>query len=375
MSTVQDALKQTRELLRHSNPVPGAALRGQATSAAAQALLRDITSGARGPVLTAPAPARSAGSGLPDPTRGPARRWVLAGGAVAGLTAAGVLVRWPGSGGTAEADVPPVLPYALAQGEPAAPVLERIATAAEVLPAPQRRRYAYVRTDGWYLAVAVAGGTSSSVLTATQAETWTAADGRGRSRQVRGPVQVARVGSQETLDSLLGSPDSGGDGVSEQVFGEDGPALFPPTDVAALPWDDPQTWVNTVNHHDNPDIPLPVDVVAGVRTLFGEQPLTPADRARVWRLLAAQPGVTDRGPLVDRLGRTGRAVTLDADGLQRLLVVDEATGQLLEADDVRTSGAEGAFDTLPAVEQVTVFVASGWVDRDDERPTDARSTS
>ncbi|TXR55542.1 CU044_5270 family protein [Quadrisphaera setariae] len=368
MSTAAATLLQARDLVRHSNPVPHAALRDASASPAAQALLRDITSGQRGPLLTAaalaPAPARQAG---------PGRRWVLAGAAVAGLTAAGVLVRLPGSG-TAVAEVPPVLPYALPQGQPAGPVLERIAAAAEALPASKRRRYAYVRTDGWYLSTAVAGGASTSALASTQSETWTAADGRGRSRQVRGPVEVGIVGSRETLDAVLGPPDGGGDGVSERVFGEDGLTLFPPVDVATLPWADPQAWADAVHRHHGTGIPVPVDVVEGVPALFGEQPLQPADRARTWRLVASLPGVADRGPTTDRLGRPGRAITLDDDGsahglpVQHLLVVDEVTGQLLEADQVLTTDAGELGLTLPAVQEITVVVSAGWVDDDEQRP-------
>lgn len=371
MSTTDARVLQARQVLRHSNPVPPAALRGAAADPAAQALLRDITSGRRGPLLTA-APA---GTGAARAT-GPARRWVLAGGTVAALTAAGVLVRLPGSG-TAVADVPPVLPYALPQGQPAAPALERIAAAAAALPAPDHARFAYVRTDGWYLSTAVAGGTSSSALAATQSETWTARDGSGRSRQVRGPVQVARAGSQETLDAALGPPDRGGDGVSEQVFGQDGLVLFPPVDVATLPWDDPQAWADAVHRHHGTGIPVPVDVVEGVAALFAEQPLDPVDRARVWRLVAGLPGATDRGPLADRLGRPGRAITLDDDGsahglpLQLLLVVDEGTGELLEADQVLTTDPGALGVRVPAVQELTVIVASGWVDDDDERPAGA----
>lgn len=355
------AVAELRRHLARTNPVTDDGV-GAAAADEAQLVLRSIVTGERDRVLTS-APARRPGAGGPVPARGPRRRWVLAAAAVAGLSVAGVLARSPG-GQTAVAESLPVLPYALPEGTPAAAALERIAAAAELLPAPVRAEYGYVRTTGWYQGTSVSGGAVSTVLASTQVELWADEDGRGRQRQVPGPVLVQRVGSQETLDSLLG-PAVGGSEASETTLGDDPALPSARTDLTRLEWDDPRAWANAVHHHDNPDIPVPVDVLTAVGQLFASQPLDPADRARTWRLLAALPDVQDRGPLADRLGRTGRAFTVDSSVFggpqQHLLVVDEITGQLLESDDVALTGPAAAEGEEPVLLGLTLLVAAAWV--------------
>lgn len=356
-----------RRHLGATNPVTGDGV-ALAPPSEAQLLLQSIVSGERDRVLTA-APVRRSGTTGASPARGPARRWVLAAAAVAGLSTAGVLARWPGSQ-TAVAESLPVLPYALPEGAPAAGALERIAAAADLLPAPARAEYGYVRTTGWYQGTSVSGGAVSTVLASTQVELWADDDGRGRQRQVPGPVLVQRVGSRETLDSLLG-PAVGGSEASETTLGEGGASPSVRTDLDRLAWEDPRAWANAVHQHDNPDIPVAVDVVTAIGRLFSSQPVDPGDRARTWRLLAALPDVQDRGPLADRLGRTGRAFTVDSShfgGLQQhLLVVDETTGQMLESDDVALADPTGAEEGGPVLLSLTLLVAAAWVASADVR--------
>ncbi len=81
------------------------------------------------------------------------------------------------------------------------------------------------------------------------------------------------------------------------------------------------------------------------------EPVPPAARASMLRLLARVPGLVDSGRVVDRLGRVGDAISITSaftgPVIRYTLVFDERTGALLEAD--RTlAGDPGALNVPEA---------------------------
>lgn len=287
----------------------------------------------------------------------------LAAAAVVALLVAGAVVVGPGGGSTpAVAATPPVLPYETSSAEPASPVLLRISAAAAALPAePAAGPYRYVRTQGWALNSAIGGGRVTSVLASQQRETWRLPDGTGRVRTTAGENLVDRIGSRETLDAALTER-----AASDEDLASDGYAPPPLVDIDRLPTGSPAAFALAVSSGANTDIPAGALVAQHIQQLFAEQPVPPQTRADIWQLLATVPGVTYRGELTDRVGRRGTAITIDDDGTAHglperyLFIIDPATGQLLEYDDILTTDPGKLNVRVPAILSLTVYLDAGY---------------
>lgn len=289
------------------------------------------------------------------------------------LIVAGVLVIGPGGGSqSAYAATPPVLPYTTTAIAPGGPVLDRIAAAADHQLPPLLRTgpYRYVRTEGWALNSAVSGGHVTSALESHQSEAWRLPGGRGRIRATTGESLVDRVGSRRTL-AVLAKPAK-----QTIILGQGDYQLEPLLNLATLPYQDPSAFAMAVQRDTNARIPAGAHLGEAIAALFQEQPIPSADRAKVWRLLATIPGVTYRGQLADRIGRPGMAITLDDDatafGLpgRYLYIIDPATGQLLEYDDILTTDPGKLNVRVPAILGLTVYIDAGYTATTTSRPTD-----
>jgi hypothetical protein len=287
---------------------------------------------------------------------------------IAGLVATLIIVPF-GGGRKAYAATPPVLAYSAPAVSPGGPVLHRIAAAAKRLPAPTAiGRYRYLRTEGWGLNSAIGGGHVTSALVSGKSESWLLPNGHGRTRSTTGESLVDRVGSKETLNAVLAKP-----GSKETFPGRNGEKAFPLLDLSALDYARPRAFADEVQ--SNTGNLGAAGIVDSVGVLFGDEPLPPATRAKVWNMLATVSGVTYRGKLTDRVGRTGDAVTLNysrkAYGLpgRYLLIIDPNNGQLLEFDDILTTDPGKLNVRVPAVLELTVYLAAGRVPNTHTRPS------
>jgi hypothetical protein len=86
-------------------------------------------------------------------------------------------------------------------------------------------------------------------------------------------------------------------------------------------------------------------------------PTTPGTRAALYRILADCPSVHVTGRISDWEGRSGVAIT--AQGTDVRLVVDPATAQLLDFEQLASSTAA----TKTAVSEYLAFERQGWVNR------------
>ncbi|MFE4632824.1 hypothetical protein ACFRJ1_05520 [Streptomyces sp. NPDC056773] len=79
----------------------------------------------------------------------------------------------------------------------------------------------------------------------------------------------------------------------------------------------------------------------GAANLLSRAPLEPAVRGALFEALADTPGITLVGPVKDTAGRTGTAVEMRSDTRSWRLVLDPATGVLLEYRVNELGGPEG----------------------------------
>lgn len=352
-----NATDDLRAAITRADPLAGRADAGATHDPVARALLERIVATPRNPQ-----PVRSA-----RPVR--QRRWALlaVAGAAAMLLVVG-LTLWPGVGAApALAATPPLLPISTTETGRGAPMLEQIAATTEALPAePVTGPYRYVRTEGWALNSAITDTGATSVLASSQSESWLTSQGVGRYRTATGQNLVARVGSQETLDALLREP-----AVRETTIAA--ADARPLVDPAQLSFEDPTAFALSVDPTINASLPPSILLVEAIGALYASQPVPPAVRAQVWRLLAAVPGVTTNGTTEDRVGRSGTVITVPDDGSahglagRHEMVIDPASGQLLEYDDIITE-AGGLNVDVPAVLGLTVYLDHGYTQRPEGTP-------
>ncbi|MGH9129989.1 MAG: CU044_5270 family protein [Acidimicrobiales bacterium] len=114
---------------------------------------------------------------------------------------------------------------------------------------------------------------------------------------------------------------------------------------------------------------------------FLQETASPALRAALYQVVASLPGVVEKGPATDRLGRKGIAVALLANGISYQLILDPKTSATLQSQSVvidptatppfptpapRKGGglAVGVVSQPPAdtVASYTIYVSTGIVD-------------
>lgn len=214
--------------------------------------------------------------------------------------------------------------------------------------------YAYVKRAGWYLDTRVAGASSSSTVTATETESWTAADGSGRE------VTRRAGGDRSHVSATTQGP------VMDQLdlrANEDEPLIPLSTNPSVL-----AQQLDT----GHPRRIGPVERFVAFTDLANQQPIPAHVESAILRLLARSPGLIDSGVVTDRAGRPGVAVSLDSSYSGVLtrytLILDPRTGGLLGEEETLIGNPRKLDVRSPAVLSYTVFLASGYVDTPTSEP-------
>lgn len=219
----------------------------------------------------------------------------------------------------------------------------------------------YVVTREWYMSTAVGGGTSVSVLTPEDDQTWTSPQGQ--------MTQIRRQGKPQDL-SPVGSPSdllrAAESGAVEYKFSARTATTYGPlvqhlsttpsvlrsqlTDAA-----DPGAFKNWSMQY------YLLNTIASLQ----HQVVSPDLEAALWRVLAAQSGIEYLGRVRDRAGREGEAICIDSSGAgqERLvLIISPKTGMLLGEEDLFTSNPGGfTIKSYPAVKGYITYLGASWV--------------
>ncbi|MFC9977895.1 CU044_5270 family protein [Spirillospora sp. NPDC127200] len=99
--------------------------------------------------------------------------------------------------------------------------------------------------------------------------------------------------------------------------------------------------------------------------LLTSLPAPPKVRAAAFRMLAALPGVQNRGKVTDALGRKGQAVAYRSmnDSVEQRVVVDPATGRLLATQQVVIAPQAGYRERAGQVRYYSVLLEAKWSDK------------
>ncbi|MFV2013677.1 MULTISPECIES: CU044_5270 family protein [unclassified Micromonospora] len=183
----------------------------------------------------------------------------------------------------------------------------------------------YVRTEAWSLDISAEGGETTSAVIPWEQEIWHAPDGSAL-RKVTWPSAGPGAAPAESIRYAPG----------EWIT----PTPSPPSaDLAQLK---AQVYANQPQENGLKS------AVRGVADLYQGWVISTSVRAQLLRFLAEHEDLKYRGHVTDRAGRTGIAITADSAGAQDIVILDEATGQLLAHESVIVSGAQ-ALAELPAV--------------------------
>jgi hypothetical protein len=262
-------------------------------------------------------------------------------------------------------------------------LLERLARkAAAQPPAPGSGPFDYVQVQAWYLDSAIGGRQTTSALVPTLTQAWTAPDGSGRSRTVRGHAEVERVGSKETLKAVLARTAK----AEVTVFGEGGISKLPLIDLSRLSTDpgvlSKQLLRNEGALSYNPD-PAGASVwfqrVQNIIALYRRQVVPPRLQAALLRVLATTPGLVVFGRGHDRVGRAVVAVGFDSTAHGRParyeLLLDPSSGVLRGFEEAVTTlrvnpqtGRDYLNVRIPALVQSETYLTSAHARDDRTRP-------
>lgn len=216
-------------------------------------------------------------------------------------------------------------------------VLRATARAAAAQPPPpslEANEYVYTKSRGTYLdETSGANGKTWAVLVTTVRESWVAADGSGRIREVSGtPIFLSRL--DRAAWQAAGSP-AFGNGTQDTHYGPG--QLSDPNHVDGLGIDELVRLSN-----DQAALAAQIRGAAGkagnpqgyemlviVGDLLRETLVPPELRAALYEVAAGIPGITYVGRVVDSAGRTGVAVAASRSDLRYELIFDPHTSALL----------------------------------------------
>jgi hypothetical protein len=295
------------------------------------------------------------------------RSWLervsLAGVALAAIAVAALLLVQvvSGSGSRVLAATPPPLSYHLDATQSGRAVLLQLAAVATRQPvpsAPASGPYAYVKSAGWYLDIRVDGATSHSTIVATISESWTRADGWARILRTRASTDGSRV-TEPTGHPVV---------VDDFTVPAGGAHPDPLLHLSA----DPTVIAHQLNAGDPPKRTEPVENFLWLTDLTLRQPVPSNVESTILRVLASSPGLINSGTVVDRVGRSGVAVSLDSafGGLltRYTFIFNPSTGGLLGEEET-LMGNPGKLDVRShAVIAYTDFLSSAYVDSSTTRP-------
>jgi hypothetical protein len=268
----------------------------------------------------------------------------------------------------------------------AAAVLERAAVAASAYANTAAGRYAYTRAQTLY------GGTRTddppfTYFTKSVRETWVAADGSGRIREV--PSAPIFLGDRDRLRFLesgdrLSTPAPTDrrvrahyHPVSATTLAADPTTLdLPQLDqlvsaVAQLPTATDRLEAIIRAYADKKDPPVESAMFGEIGDLLNSPYASAELRAGLYRVLARVNGVHLGGTTHDPAGRAGVAVDAPvgySDATSRRLVIDPQTGRVLAVETVLTKRVDWVDGEPGAVIESIVYLDEGWVDSLEERP-------
>jgi hypothetical protein len=314
---------------------------------------------------------RRAERGAVPTVRGPVRRdprtvrSAVASIVVLALVATGVAIAAGGGSATRHYVALQPLDYSRALDPVrAAPVLDQLAVAAQAQPQAGVGAWYYLESASWST-FAGSGPSAQPAGMPTVVEQWM---GGGQQRVVTHSDLPAPAAG---LDAWLraGLPLSGG-----RVETRTGGAgqQFPDqlsTDPTTL---EQQLLEAEVGSDTDGAPPRAEELLTAVKDLRAQRALSPALRAAVLRMLAAQPSIVSLGTATDRLGRVVQAVALDSasSGLptRHVLLLDQTTGELLGAEDILTTSAGKLGVPIPSVISYVIYVRDGHVRSDTSLP-------
>jgi hypothetical protein len=340
---MMDDLTWARRTLAPINPEPLAADETTPTRAAAQQLLdRVLESPESVKALVRVAPSRFASSRRP-----PRRALLAAASAAVAAAVAGALTL--SQAPAAYAATPPLLVLHGPQG-PGSRYLTEAAMTVRAQRAGQSGS-ATLRGISWDLSTTVSGNDSSSVIVPSAFRIVTDLSGTVRDQGVKlEPLPVGDVEAQRAalrrLSAITDFPDAG----SQRSRDLDPESLSdnPATAAAQL--------VGAADDAGNPG-----KVLSSASDLMTTSPLSPRATAKIYRMLASLPGITDYGTTTDRLGRPAHVVGLTSDysGLptKYLLLIDVKTGVPLDYEEVLTGPTGNLHLKTPAVIEYTIRVS------------------
>jgi hypothetical protein len=197
--------------------------------------------------------------------------------------------------------------------------------------------YAYVRRRTWRL-----GTGTPAVVRPVDVESWRRADGSGRSVS----AWVSADGPRTVTAALSAGPSLSVPAATPRALARQ-LGLGSGADATARP-------------------------VTAFTSVADAQPIGPRVEAAFLRLLALGPEVVNSGTTLDRAGRAGVAVSVDSDSTGRLihytLILDPATGALLEADRSLLGEPRGLRVPDRAVLAYTTYLGAGYTANTMTRP-------
>jgi hypothetical protein len=270
----------------------------------------------------------------------------------------------------------------------AAAVLERAAFGANAYANSASGRYSYTRAETLY------GGTSTdnppfTYFTKSMRETWVAADGSGRVRELpSAPIFLGERDRQRLLESgdQLSTPEPTNrrvrahyQPVSAAILAADPTTLDPRqldqlvSAVAQLPTDPDRLEAIIRAYAEKKDPPVESAMFGEISDLLNSPYASAELRATLYRVLARVNGVNLAGATHDPAGRAGVALNAPvgySDATRQRLVIDPQTGRVLAAETVLTKRVDWVDSEPGTVIQSIVYLNEGWVDSLEERPTD-----
>jgi hypothetical protein len=268
-----------------------------------------------------------------------------------------------------------------------AAVLERAAFGASAYANPAAGRYSYTTAETLY------GATSTdnppfTYFTKSMRETWVAADGSGRVRELpSAPIFLGERDRQRFLASgdQLSTPEPTDrrvrahyQPVSAAILAADPTTLDLRrldqlvSAVAQLPTDPNRLEAIIRAYAEKKDPPVESAMFGEISDLLNSPYASTELRAALYRALARVNGVNLAGATHDPAGRTGVALNAPvgySDATRQRLVIDPQTGRVLAAETVLTKRVDWVDSEPGTVIQSIVYLNEGSVDSLEERPT------
>jgi hypothetical protein len=269
----------------------------------------------------------------------------------------------------------------------AAAVLERAAAGASTYANPAAGRYAYTRAETLY------GGTRTddppfTYFTKSMRETWVAADGSGRVRELpSAPIFLGERDRQRFLASGEQLPPPHPTDRRVRAHYKPVPSAVLTADpttldlqqldqlvsaVAQLPTDPDRLEAIIRAYAQKKDPPVESAMFGEISDLLNSPYASAELRATLYRVLARIDGVSLAGATRAPAGRAGVAVDAPvgySDATRQRIVIDPRTGRVLAAETVLTKRVDWVDSEPGTVIQSIVYLDEGWSDSLDERPT------